>query len=164
MTKKGRNKKERNKKRIVISCFWYTQVYIRIHVFIYTKRRKKDDTVSSYSYLQHLLLIASSLRSFFLRAICEAYTYTFSSNRTMRGKARKTLCKAFFLRERPIPRSDFFLPLSFLFLLSLLFDAFRFERKFERGSIEKTSNVKEKCVISKIVYMCVCVRERERKR
>lgn len=55
MTKKGRNKKERNKKRIVISCFWYTQVYIRVHVFVYTKRRKKDDTVSSYSYLQYYL-------------------------------------------------------------------------------------------------------------
>lgn len=106
MTKKGRNKKERNKKRIVISCFWYT--YVNKCFCIHKTKKKRWYDLELFLFT--ILLIASSLRSFFLRAICEAYTYTFSSNRTMRGKARKTLCKAFFLRERPIPRSDFFLP------------------------------------------------------
>lgn len=85
----------------------------------------------------------------FLRAICEAYT--FSSNRT-RGKARNALQSIPPARETDSSKRLF--PLSFLFLLSLLFDAFRFERE----SIEKTSNVKEIHVLSKIV----CVREKER--
>lgn len=142
MTKKKEGIKKRNKKRVVISCFWYTQA-------LYTQNEEKK-MIRSRAILIYILLIASSLRFFF----CALYARRILFRRIERVAKRETLCKAFLLRERPIPRSDFFLPLSFLFLLSLLFDAFRFERE----SIEKTSNVKKIRVLSKIV----CVREKER--
>lgn len=147
MIKKKRIKNG-DKKKIVIILFL-------IHAgTVYTKRRKKDDTVSSYSYLQYYLysLLPQIL---FLRAICEAYTYTFSSNRT-RGKARNALQSILPARETskrlfPPPLLPFS-PLSFIRRISL-------RVKIERGSIEKTSSVKER---DTCVAKIVCVREKEK--
>lgn len=149
MIKKKRIKNG-DKKKIVIILFL-------IHAgTVYTKRRKKDDTVSSYSYLQYYLysLLPQIL---FLRAICEAYTYTFSSNRT-RGKARNALQSILPARETskrlfPPPLLPFS-PLSFIRRISL-------RVKIERGSIEKTSSVKER---DTCVAKIVCVREKEREK
>lgn len=149
MIKKKRIKNG-DKKKIVIILFL-------IHAgTVYTKRRKKDDTVSSYSYLQYYLysLLPQIL---FLRAICEAYTYTFSSNRT-RGKARNALQSILPARETskrlfPPPLLPFS-PLSFIRRISL-------RVKIERGSIEKTSSVKQR---DTCVAKIVCVREKEREK
>lgn len=95
-------------------------------------------------------------------ALYEMYTYTSSSNRT-RGKARNVLQGIPSARETDSSKRLFpllpllpFSPLSFIRRISL-------REKIERRTIEKTSNVKERRVISKIVCVRVCERERERK-
>lgn len=144
MTKKKEGIKKRNKKRVVISCFWYTQA-------LYTQNEEKK-MIRSRAILIYNITYSLLPQILFLRAICEAYT--FSSNRT-RGKAQNALQSIPPARETDSSKRLFpppllpFSPLSFIRRISL---RKRIDRKNEQCK-------EDTCVIED----CMCERERERK-